>query len=213
MSTNDQTCDEEPPAKRQKLDDANVKSQAAPEYNFTDQLRPWLKVKELNKTSAVESKLKMECLRDMFKCMRSNCDFHTNNKRTFYNHLRDHERNDPHYRGNFSRCSYCAYSNDKIDDLMRHIINTHAYDNYGCSYCFYRSVSKISVEFHILCYHKDKPQEILSHDIPYNQLKFNSEYALKRARISKIKSVSSLGCQGNSFIFNEKENKFYFKNS
>lgn len=189
---------DEPPAKKPKSD--VLTPPKTPEFTFTNQLRPWIGENELKKTTAIENMLKLECLNDMFKCMKSNCDFHTNDKNIFENHLQDHAENNQQQLGNFLKCSYCKFTSQSVKKLMIHIVWTHVNDKFGCRYCFYRSVSPTSVEFHSRHYHRDKPQEILKHEISYFSSEINFDLELQAANALKSKYVSSLGIYGNSKI-------------
>lgn len=139
-----------------------------------------------------ENMQKVDCLKNMFKCMLETCDYSTNDKKIFLTHLREHVKHDPEHVRNVSQCCYCKFSANSVENLMIHIVNIHAFDKYGCHFCFYRSISQNSVEFHMRHYHKVKPQEILKHSIDYHSSEFNYDAAYRVANLKKVENVSCI---------------------
>lgn len=145
-------------------------------------IRPWLHGLSQNKLhSAATQMLSSYALTATFKCMASTCSFFTSDFQLFLKHLTYHEQWTPDDRKNFLACANCEHvcdPQDKPDELVFHIVKSHQFDKYQCSYCFYRSCADFNVLNHLNSFHKMKPKMVLE-----CELKEQRDYRLELQQV------------------------------
>lgn len=156
-------------------------------------LRPWLLVGDLKHTQNISRMLTTECLRDMYKCMGSVCNFHSNDVTDFLSHLKWHEACQITDSNHYRRCCYCSFTSEGIIRLTEHIQEIHKYDKYACTKCFYRSVNEIYVYNHQSYHHKDLSRKLIECQVlePVNYR--NAIDEVKKIRCKFIQPISCAG--------------------
>lgn len=136
-----------------------------PTFNLTSKLKPWIKVEDYKNPIKVASMLSEDCLVNLYKCMGSNCDFHSSCVKSFQSHLVSHQLHDNNDLKFVGSCSYCYFSSTNVLSLVQHIQAEHKYERYACTKCFYRSVEEMNLILHLplhqICVQKDDPDVII----------------------------------------------------
>lgn len=102
-------------------------------------IRPWLE-NVVDTSKAVHhswTMLKMDSLLDLFKCMATNCSFHTPSLCEFVAHQEYHliQKIDEE---NCRKCAYCTFEAEIPMILVQHIKNNHDEQKICCKHCFFR---------------------------------------------------------------------------
>lgn len=85
----------------------------------------------------------------LYKCVLYECDFSTNEKRSFEEHVNVSHVN---LINNNYNCIYCN-NKMRLIELCDHYQNVHGNSKYNCSYCFYKAVCVSYVKAHIRSKH------------------------------------------------------------
>lgn len=168
----------------------------APSTYQMKRLRPWLGTIDSKHPQVIAQMLTQKCLFDMYKCMGSKCNYHTNNASEFTYHLQEHSRHTPIDLVNYGRCSYCTFTSKLDEGLVMHLTIEHRNDKYACTKCFYRSVAEIHVIGHQAYYHKDESRRILLCDVE----DVNYKKAIAEAKESRIKFIHPITCASKFFF-------------
>lgn len=129
---------------------------------YHEALRPWLSKKTKKSLQAANQMMSPYALTANYKCLGASCCFYTSDVNLFLKHLMFHLKFTLTDKKNFMSCAYCAYEcGGSPEDLVGHIRKEHAYDNFQCNYCFYRSCVDFNVMTHQNNFHKMKPRTIL----------------------------------------------------
>lgn len=117
--------------------------------------RPWLSQHNFDSKSTYHSMkmLSEKALLDVFKCMGSNCSFHTAAMIDFIAHQEQHLKDDREDLPNFRKCSYCLYTADLPVNLAQHIAIVHENQKISCSRCFFRCSLAGDLRDHFMAYH------------------------------------------------------------
>lgn len=157
-------------------------------------LRPWLQVDDMKHTHVISKMLLPGCLRSLYKCMGSVCNFHSDDVEEFCKHLKWDEACQNSDFKNFRRCCYCVFTANGSEDLAKHVQETHGKDKYACTKCFYRSINEHFVFKHLSLYHKDESKMILAcenHKAPVDM-----RSAIDEVKQSRIKYIQPITCAG-----------------
>lgn len=146
-------------------------------------LRPWLKD---TKSKAERSWMFSEnALKNLFKCMKSTCNFHTDSYVDFYEHnISEQGRKE---------CPYCLYDTENGKDLANHIIDVHGSSIVACGHCLYRTSYRWHIEAHFTKYHKNLPKIFLVCKL---QKKINHQEDLKVVKANRSKFILPIICCG-----------------
>lgn len=156
-------------------------------------LRPWLLVGDLKHTQNISRMLTTECLQDMYKCMGSVCNFHSNDVNDFLSHLKWHETCQITDSNHYRRCCYCNFTSDGIVPLTEHIQEIHKYDKYSCTKCFYRSVNEVYVYNHQSYHHKDLSRKLIECQVSEP---INYRTAIDEVKKIRSKFIQPISCAG-----------------
>lgn len=158
------------------------------QVNNIKRLKPWLGRDDLKHPTHVENMLAEDCLVDLYKCMGSRCDFHTQDVEKFAAHLKEHEESrDLEAVG---RCPYCKYSTAKVTNLVTHVETEHKCDRYACTKCFYRSVVEHYVNTHQTEFHNNESNTVLDCVAE----KINNKEAVQAVMESRSKFILPILC-------------------
>lgn len=153
-------------------------------------LRPWLSLQDQKDNNDILDMLSQKKLSLRYKCMGSKCNFATENIQEFANHLLSLHQT-PHTNDfTWGRCCYCEFSAKIAHELLNHQ-NNHKNDMFGCTYCFYRSVSSSYVGIHQKSYHASMSLKIMKFS-SYEPLNVKQELA--NTRLNRQKFVSPISC-------------------
>lgn len=131
-----------------------------------------------------------DSLISLFKCMGLKCSFTTDDHTLFCKHLCYHKEINDFYHC----CSYCAFKHSNLKQLVHHIQNVHAKDNYQCSYCFYRSCESANVETHQTLHHTRK-KIVIYQGSADEYLKKVKPFIYERLQRKREKFVTELRCK------------------
>lgn len=126
-----------------------------------------------------------------FKCMDQQCSFTTQNANNFKMHLDNHVEKSSVVSANYLSCSYCDTTEASPIDLIRHICDSHKYDNFQCKFCFYRSCANFNVLTHQKNFHRFVPPTIIKID---NSNKRNYDIEIEKIKKDIKKYVRALMC-------------------
>jgi hypothetical protein len=171
--------------------------------SVTRKLRPWLSCMNSKHPDKVAAMLKPECLLSTYKCMGSMCNFFTNDTQKFSFHLRMHkilfDREDS---TDYVKCAYCEFSGTYASSLIAHMNATHSNENFPCSKCFYRSVSKENLRNHLNKYHDKTLQTFLNCN--YTKI-LTIDETTKEAVELRQTNVLPIKCPGEVFSLSSKQ--------
>jgi hypothetical protein len=114
----------------------------------TNQLRPWLKARDLKIPKCIENMLKQKCLVSLYKCMNPSCDFYTEYGNVFVQHLNSHSGEQKYF------CCYCSFFGD-AEIVQSHILSVHGTGLFSCKNCFYRTTVLNNIKIHYSRFHPE----------------------------------------------------------